>query len=314
MSQYDPSKPTVKIKRFTPGFGNNVFQYVFGRLLAETHGFNFSHDALPTMGIKANKCPLTKKFKTITLKSGEHNDTVFHQYFTSNQLVNYELAAGFFLDYTFYKPHLKKIRNWFPTLPKTNTTDVIVHLRLQGRLLQTRRFNYLITPEGYKNILQKINFENVHIVTDCNKWDYYNEKDIENIRKGMTEKVIIRKNKKQVPIKNSIQYINDLIDTFKEFNPIIHCETTPMKQGTLAHRTGFMDHFNLIRSFDKIIHHASTFSWWAAVLSEASEVGVFEMWGPLGKRQRNLGQTDYPGWFTWGNESELVINSVKYKE
>ena len=61
-------------------------------------------------------------------------------------------------------------------------------------------------------------------------------------------------------------------------------------------------YFNFIRSFDKILFKNSTFSWWASVLSDASRVGVFGPWKPdKGKKNKNLGQADFPGWFSWGN-------------
>ena len=51
----------------------------------------------------------------------------------------------------------------------------------------------------------------------------------------------------------------------------------------------------------------STFSWWAAVLSEASCVGVFGPWKPnKGNRNKNLGKMDIPGWFSWGLENNLL--------
>ena len=44
-------KGTVIIQ-FTIGFGNNLFQYCVGRILAEDHGLNLLHRAIPEMGIE----------------------------------------------------------------------------------------------------------------------------------------------------------------------------------------------------------------------------------------------------------------------
>ena len=40
---------------FTIGFGNNLFQYCYGRLLAETHGLDYEHRAIPELGVKEKK-------------------------------------------------------------------------------------------------------------------------------------------------------------------------------------------------------------------------------------------------------------------
>ena len=50
----DMKKGTLKIK-FSNGFGNNLFQYCFGRLLSEYHNLNYSHPSLPEFKIKEEK-------------------------------------------------------------------------------------------------------------------------------------------------------------------------------------------------------------------------------------------------------------------
>ena len=82
-----------------------------------------------------------------------------------------------------------------------------------------------------------------------------------------------------------------------------------MMSGTGGLRGGFIDDFNLLRSFDKVIIHNSTFSWCAATLSGASNVAIHNPWKiakPVHQR-RNLGETDYPGWFPWGGKEALYF-------
>ena len=38
--------------RYTIGFGNNIFQYVFGRLLAETKGLNLVQNGISPLNVK----------------------------------------------------------------------------------------------------------------------------------------------------------------------------------------------------------------------------------------------------------------------
>ena len=93
--------------------------------------------------------------------------------------------------------------------------------------------------------------------------------------------------------------MNNLVYTFSEFNPII------------IHNNNMMTDFKFIMSFDKIIFKNSTFSWWAAVLSDASRVGVFGPWKPNKKeRNKNLGRADFPGWFSWGSKKDLLTKRV----
>ena len=48
----DMSNGTVIIN-FTIGFGNNLFQYAYGRLLAKKNGLSLHHRAIEEMGIGA---------------------------------------------------------------------------------------------------------------------------------------------------------------------------------------------------------------------------------------------------------------------
>ncbi|MAG77246.1 MAG: hypothetical protein CL811_10870, partial [Colwelliaceae bacterium] len=53
-------KGTV-ITNFTIGFGNNIFQYCFSRLLAEKHNMNFVHKGIKELEIPANDFNVTGK-------------------------------------------------------------------------------------------------------------------------------------------------------------------------------------------------------------------------------------------------------------
>lgn len=93
------------------------------------------------------------------------------------------------------------------------------------------------------------------------------------------------------------------VDGMQQLNPVLHLSNAPLTPGSPAMRDDFIDDFNFIRSFDKILVHNSTFSWWAALLSDASKVGV---WQPWVRGNKNLGLTDYAGWFQWGKGGKTL--------
>jgi len=135
-------KGTVKIK-FSNGFGNNLFQYCFGRLLAEYHGLNYSHGSIPELGIKEEKHEYNKNLKTIKFKAksnleAKKYDRNHIQWFSDNYRnynFNFYDFMFYFEDYTLYKPYLEKIKSWFPFVEKTNTEDLVLHFRLKNRLV-----------------------------------------------------------------------------------------------------------------------------------------------------------------------------------
>ncbi len=297
-------KGTVKIK-FSKGFGNNLFQYCFGRLLSEYHNLNYSHPAIPELGIKEETYSFNKNLRTVKFKAksnfeAKKYDKDHQQWFNlkyNNHNFDFNHFMFYFEDYILYKPYLKKIKSWFSIIKKTNTKDLVLHFRLKNRLVWETHYKNFVKPETYRRVISSnFNFNKLYIVTDADKWDYVNKKDIKKIQEEI--KIKYRKNLTGfIPIKKSISFMNGLVDSLKEFNPILY------------HNKKFIDDFNFIRSFDQIMFKNSTFSWWASVLSGASKVGVFGPWKPgKGKGKiKNLGKTNYDGWFSWGKIEDLLI-------
>jgi len=303
---------TVKI-HFTIGFGNNLFQYCFGRLVAEINGMKLNHPAIPEMGIEAQSYWRNPFLPTeiIGRRLGQKESITINyaKWLKKSQKPRNYIVRGYFEDYRLYKPYLEKIRSWFPKVPKTNTKDVVIHLRLQNRILRISRFPH--PSEFIKAVKMFGDYDRVHIVTDAGKWDNYTIEDIEEIKERVIHKKGVRNwinrmlgtGKKMPSTKEVLEGIKILVDGLQKLDPIIHLSNSPLIPGSPALRQDFIDHFNFIRSFDKILIHNSTFGWWAAVLSEASQVGV---WGPWERGNKNLGRTDYPGWFQWGDASRTI--------
>ena len=305
-------KPVVKIK-FSIGFGNNLFQYIYSRLLAEHHKAELSHPFLPGFKFEAKNFKLNSKFRTIHVKKKEYATGAYKKYFmNTREKCNYNLV-GYFEDYTLYSEHLEKIKNWFPKIEKNNKNDLILHLRLQNRLVEVNHFLNLIEPKKYISVIRMFKFKKLHIVTDLEKWEEYYEKDILKIKKDLLAGP--NPGTTSVAIEDSLLYVNSLIKELSKLNPIVHCSNAQTIFGSGGLRGNFMDAFNFIRSFDQVIMYNSTFSWWAAVLGGASKVAVFSLWKPDRETNcPNLGNTNFPGWFSYGNKSDLISNRPEFKK
>jgi len=296
----DMSNGTV-FSTFTIGFGNNIFQYCFARLLAEENGFNLVHKEIPELSIEASDCDIDINLPLFHINDGN----AFPARFGNLPKGNYRVF-GYFEDYRFYAPHLEKIKSWFPKSEKTNGNDLILHLRLQNRLVQKTHHKNHVTAECYRRAIEQFDFDKLHIVTDAKKWDHYNVEDIQEIR----EEIAIGPNPENrspwVTVDQSLEYMNHLVDGLSQYNPIVHCNDASTIPESGGLRGNFMDDFNLIRSFDNVMLFNSTFSWWAALLGGASKVATFGPWKPnKGINSKNLGQTTFPGWFSWGSTDDL---------
>lgn len=273
-------KKTVSI-RYSDGFGNRIFQYVGSRILAEESGYELSHGAIPEIGIPEN-----------IIKENNIPDSRGLFGITNN-----------FEDYTIYKDRLDDIRSWFPKVEKTNTKDLILHLRLGNRIAQhTHHLNH-VDSKKYIEVINTFDFDKLHIITDADKWETHKESDVKNLYEELESYNVHRNFKPRhnlVPEKQAIEYINELIEGLSIYSPTIHIQDGGMLKNESALKDTFIDHFNFIRSFDKILFKDSTFAWWAAVLSEASDVCSYGPWKPnKGIKNKNLGQTDYEGWRSW---------------
>lgn len=280
---------------FTEGFGNNMFQYVFGRLVAEKSWTDlrvilpsenyFGRKAFERLGVNLNPRRPIKRFKTFDINDSNAKDVGSMDYLTPHR--NYSVR-GHFEDYTLFEDHLDEIRSWFPAPKEKNDEDLILHLRLGDRLVYKNQYGTgMFSPaEDYKKVFKNFNFKRLHISTDLDSWEKKTPEDISKMKFHIN----VPEHQKVDP-KVSADYVNSLIEGFREFNPIIH------NSGDLD----LIEDFNLIRGFKNILGQHSTFFWWAAVLSEAEKVGVYGPWRPAkGKSNKNLGQTNYKGWFSWG--------------
>jgi hypothetical protein len=298
------NKGTVAVS-FTIGFGNNLFQYTYARLLAEKNGLNLSHRAISEVGIEAQTSTPDQTLPMIVV-----DDSNYKKIFFTQNLAGYNvLINGYFEDYKILENHLPEIREWFAPVKVTNTTDLILHLRLQNRLIQVSHNKNHISADSFKEAISKFDYDRLHIVTDAEKWTPYTLQDIEKIRDEIAIGPNPPSNSPWVEATQSLEYMNHLITGLADLNPIVHCNGAKTIKGSGGLRDSFIDDFNLLRSFDQVVIFNSTFSWWAATLSGASHVAVFNPW-KIAKpkhQRRNLGQTSFEGWLNWGSADDLYF-------
>jgi hypothetical protein len=282
--------------RLTNGFGNNLFQYIAGRLLAEHHkkelvlispfkDYYGLHD-LNSLGLKYDSQQLGYRGNCKIVNEDNYSDVFNFKYRFRNLCLD-----GYFEDYNFYKINLNKIKGWFPVVNKTKDTDLVLHLRLGERLYSKQTFDEnlkpRVAPSRYVNAIKSISFNRLHIITDMPEW---REINVENFL--LYKFHIDIEEDKKVPPEISVKYFNDLYNTLNEFNPTI--------SGSLKSNRPVVDDFSELRSFKNIIFEHSTTAWWAAALSDAKRVGVYGPWRPFkGERNKNLSNVKLDGWFKW---------------
>tara|TARA_R110000824_G_scaffold401421_2_gene612086 strand:- start:8530 stop:9453 length:924 start_codon:yes stop_codon:yes gene_type:complete len=303
-------KGTVTVN-FTIGFGNNIFQYVFARTLAEKNNMVLNHRGLPQLSIAPEHNKPNRNLKTILVDDNNYKKILFRDDVCNHNVV----INGYFEDYKIIKKNLDVIREWFPKVKKTNTKDVVLHLRLQNRLIQESHNKNHISAESYKSVIEQFDYERLHIVTDAEKWAKYSMEGIEKIRREISIGPNPPSNSPWSPVEQSLEYINHLITGLDDLNPIVHCNGAATIPNSGGLRDDFMTDFNFIRQFEQVVVHNSTFSWWAATLSGAKRVAIFNPWkiAKSPEYRRNLGQTDFHGWFNWGSSDDLYFKHYGVK-
>ena len=304
------SRGTVAIN-FTIGFGYNLFQYTYAKLLAEKNNLQLRHRAIDEVGVSHQKANANNSLPSVIIDDSNYKKALYVDNLENHNVI----INGYFEDYKILKPHLCEVREWFDKKQITNTKDAILHLRLQNRLIQVSHNKNHISASSFKSALEKLDYERLHIVTDAEKWDTYTLDDIEKIRHEIEIGPNPPTNSPWVDSEQSVEYMNHLIDELSDLNPIVHCNDAKTIEGSGGLRDGFVDDFNLLRSFDKVVIFNSTFSWWAATLSGASNVVIFNPWKiakPVAQR-RNLGETNFPGWYSWGSADDLYFKKYGIK-
>ncbi len=272
--------------QLTNGFGNNIFQYVAARLLAEHHNKElcalapyrdyYAIEDLKKIGVNIVDHTFPPQ-DSITINENNYLEAYSKHYENSNLFLN-----GYFEDYRFYFEYLKKIKTWFPEQKTRDDNDLVIHMRTGDRLFMKNEFYSKPRAMNYLRAINKFEFNQLHIVTDMPVWDYITENDLKNFKFHVN----IAENKR-VPIAESVKYFNEIVEAFSFYSPIIK-------------KRNVLDDFNHIRSFKNILFEHGTLSWWAAAVSSAKKVGVYGPWRPWkGEKNKNLSNIPIDTWFKW---------------
>jgi len=293
------NQPTVRTG-LTVGFGNNLFQFVYAKLLAEKidakiailppYGDYFGLECLDLLLDSVDNYEVIPVYNAPYAVSNDYPTIIIssekeaHEHLQNPQKANYQLC-GYFEDFTLYSNDLEKIKSWFFKVDKSRTSDAVLHLRLGDRLFIPATYDprALLTFERYSKGLEELEFDTLYIVSDLPEWKNYSGDELLSLdyHTHLTQGAEKIKDK-------AADYTNELINKLSA------------KYKVEFYHEGLLKDFEFIRGFDKIMFGYSTFAWWAAALSDASRVGVFEPWRPMKEdKNKNLGKTNYPGWFGW---------------
>ena len=249
-------RPYVTVN-LTTGFGNNLFQYSFARMLAEYHNLELATRGIKELGINSTLAKQkSNQYSTKTIKHRGYQTGIYQDCFTHKyENRNLNIASGYFEDYTLYTPNRKKIISWFPINTKRREDeDLILHFRLQNRLIQTSHFLNLVDPDfiAYYVSLVLAKGAKLHIITDSSAWESIDENYINDIKTEVMDGQ--NAGAPLVPTDYSITYFNKLVESLSVFKPIIHCAGKQCIENSGGLKSDF------IESFKKYIHSGTQYS------------------------------------------------------
>ena len=271
----------IETLRFKAGEGNQLFVYFYGIIFSHKFNIPYIHPGIPSLEIKptlhlkkSNKYPFKKinHYKEELEKEKiDKNTNYLLDYGFNPTIENYKIFLPYF---DFLKKHFNNIHS---TTKKMPPTDLVYHLRTGDSLLIS---NYKYLNGGkLKKLIDKIKHENLYVITNLKKHKKWTMDDLNNYRKFYLKQGDSGSHFKESQLindeemKESLQNLNNLITVLNERNAIWISDS-------------ILNDFNTIKSFNKIIINVSTFSWWAAILSDAKEVYASKNWKYL-KGERN---------------------------
>ncbi len=145
--------------------GNQLFQYVSARLLAELNGlrlnadYNGSDTLTPTIPDHGDLC----ENNSVAIEESKEIDNIFNREYEKR---HYHLI-GYWQNADYYLPHRDKILRYFEEKATliTNKKDIVMHVRL-GDYKHFGKNGNVLHPDYYLNILKEEVFDNLYIVID----------------------------------------------------------------------------------------------------------------------------------------------------
>ena len=218
--------------RYRGGIGNRLFQYCFGRILAESLGWRLECRAID--GFPGTKARIHgKSFPGPTILYGPRANVDLPATL-SDPSPRKIVVSGWLQKYDYYRDHAASIKCWLEPaaspagrFPIAGPDDLVLHLRI-GPDYESRR--WVLHPQFYESILQRRDqFDKVYICYDLKK------KPSDRMREAC-------------------------LAPLARWNPHVFESGDPMTD------------FNFVRQFRNIAIAPSTFCWWAAYLSNARAI------------------------------------------
>jgi len=277
----------IKTDKFIQGFGNQLFVYFYGKLFAKKHNIEYYHPSISGLNINEHIKKNNNKYSCLEITDK------YYEKLNTNIWGNSERNLNFKIN---YKPQIENYEYFIndieylkTILPKINIqnkdgkpskNDLVYHLRAGDWLLDNN--HYLLNGEKLEKLLKTIEYDELYVVTNLTKKDEWTMKDYKEYHEWYKTKGDCGSHYNQQQIVQPNKYE----EVLAHFNGVIRVLKNRKAQFVGG---SVFDDFNFIRNFNKIIINVSTFSWWAAVLSEAEEIYAPKAWKyHKGKCNKNL--------------------------
>lgn len=248
--------------------GNRLFEYAIGRILAEELGYKLNADSLEGFSATQDRV-LGKEIYSQISFTGQELDLAF---IIRNQDRFGYILSGWFQRYEYYQPFKEKIKFWYNRNRKNGSIvptaqDIVIHIRRTQPRSVDMKLDYI-----FENGLLKVYEHRVKFQPSL----------------GYGPGTVVKAGEDLLPF----EFYNSILDgeSFDRLFIITDIPHDPFfKLFDRYHphiiSGNIMDDFNILRSAAKIIMSISTFSWWAAFLSDASVIympdpGDYSIWGP----------------------------------
>jgi hypothetical protein len=278
----------IETKNFHAGEGNRLFVYFYGLIFSSKFNIIYIHPGIPSLNIKST-LHLKKNNRLPFKKIINYKEELAVCNIDEN--LNYILDYGYnptIENYKIFIPYFDFLKKKFPPIIKKNN-NLVFHFRAGDNIL-TRNYRYIGNSEKIKTLIDNIEYDKLYVVTNLKIHKHWTISDLNNYKEKLlkygdcgaryTNSGLLDK----VDLKESLKNLNSLIDVLNNKNAIWISDT-------------IFNDFNTIRESNKIIIGISTFSWWAAILSNASEVYASKNWKFLkGNRNKNLPFVELDNW------------------
>jgi hypothetical protein len=269
------------------GSGNKLFVFFFGNILSNKYKIPYFHPGIPELNIEANQQNIYNDYKSFIVK--DFFRIMNGLDFSKN--INYNILYSFnptIEDYRLFKDNISLCNSIYPISSKNyNSNDIVYHFRAGDYFFDNN--HYLLNGCKLEFLLQNIHYDRLYVVTNLTKKKEWSMDDYLKYR----EKYLVHGTHATPYLEHQCVQPDKFQEVLDHINSVI--KVCNDRNCTWISESVSED-FNTLRNFNRIIINASTLSWWAAVLSDASEVYVPQKWKYKKRNNKNLPNIGLPGW------------------